>query len=307
MRRSTNIPDYAYVSLERPIWEEVTGHDKPQGITGIATLDLKVTSEYLFVGDGRQDYCDFHQEAYYRFFRSKGQLVVPGTTLKGAVRSIAEALSASCVSVRSWHDKRQLKGYPRCNVKKGARKIRICPACRIFGTTNYRGHVSFSDALPSGGIEPRIIKVAELWGPRRLIPKRKFYKSGQYTELEDQSPETNYRYIETVPKDSIFTFDLFFENAQESDLSLVFHSMGIGQDFELKIGGAKPRCLGNVSFSVKKIVVEDQLTGSKDEEPESFVSEMLKVKDLIRSERLEELTKKISSKTACVGGSSRWN
>lgn len=309
MRRSTDIPDYVYVNLERPKWEEVTGHDKPnpEYVTGVATFDMKVTSEYLFVGDGRQDYCEHFQEAYYRFFRSKDQLTIPGTTLKGAVRSVAEAISASCISVRSWRDNRILKGYSRCNVKKGAKKIKICPACRIFGTTNYRGHVSFSDALPNGNIEPKIIKVAELWGPRRLNPKRKFYKSGKYIELENQSPEKSYRYIEVVPKDSIFTFDLFFENAQESDLSLVFHSMGIGQDFEIKVGGAKPRCLGNVSFAAKRIMVMDQLTDIKDKDPASFISEMLKNKDLIRPERLEELTRNISSKTACIGGTSRWS
>lgn len=302
MRHSTDIPNYGYVNLERPKRRKVTGHDKPQGITGIATFDMKVTSEYLFVGDGRQDYCDQNQEAYHRFFRSKGQLAIPSSTLKGAVRSVAEAISDSCVGVRSWNDRRTLKEYPKCWVPPGTRSIKICSACQIFGTTGYKGHISFSDALPNGSIEPRIIKIAELWSPRRLIPKRKFYKSGQYAELEDQSPEENYRYIEAVPKDSIFTFDLLFENAQESDLSLVFHSMGISQNFEIKVGGAKPRCLGNVSFEARKIRVIEKLIDSKEKDPESFVSEMLRNKHLIILERLKELTENVSSETACTGG-----
>jgi CRISPR/Cas system CSM-associated protein Csm3 (group 7 of RAMP superfamily) len=309
MRRSTNISDYAYVSLEKPKWEVVIGHDKPNPkcVTGVATFDMEVTSEYLFVGDGRQGFCDHFQEAYHKFFRSKGQLTVPGTTLKGAVRSVAEAISASCVSVRSRHDNRKLKGYPRCSIRKDKKKIEICPTCRIFGMTNYRGHISFSDALPKGDFEPKIIKVAELWGPKRIVPKRKFYKNGQYRELKSQSPEMNYRYIEAVPKNSIFTFDLFFENAAKSDLSLVFHSMGIGQDFKIKIGGAKPRCLGNVSFAARRIRISEQLISIKDEDPASFIDEMLKNKDLIRSERLEELTRSISSKAACTGGLNQWN
>lgn len=307
MRRNSNIQDYVYVNLEKPKWDKVTGHDKPKGITGKAIFDMKVTSEYLFVGDGRQDYCEHFKEAYYTFFRSEEQLTVPGTTLKGAVRSIAEAISASCVSVRSRRDSRELRGYSRCDVKKGARNIRICPACRIFGTTNYRGHVSFSDALPNGNIGPEIVKIAELWRPRRLIQKRKFYRSGRYEELKDQSPEKYYRYIEAVPKGSIFTFDLFFENAQESDLSLIFHSMGIDQDFQIKVGGAKPRCFGDVSFVVREIEVTDQLIVRKVGSPEEFMNEKLAHKDLIRSERLEELTEKITSKEPCIGRPSRWN
>ena len=307
MRNNTNIQDYVYVSLERPTWDKVTGHDKPEGITGKATFDMEVTSEYLFVGDGRQDYCEHFKEAYYKFFRSKDQLTVPGTTLKGAVRSVAEAISASCVSVRSRRDNQKLRGYPPCNVKKGEKNIRICPACRIFGTTNYRGHISFSDASPNGNIEPEIIKIAELWRPRRLIPKRKFYRSGQYVELKDQSPEKYYRYIEAVPKASIFTFDLFFENAQESDLSLVFHSMGIGQGFKIKIGGAKPRCLGDVSFAVREIAVMDRLTVSRVGNPEEFINEKLAQKKLIKPEKLKELTRKITSEEPCIGRPSRWN
>ncbi len=309
MRECMGVPDYVYVDLVKPQRAPITGHDKFQGLTGIATFDMKVTSEYLFVGDGRQGYCDIYREAYYRFFRSKGQFVVPGTTLKGVVRSFAEAVSASCVSARSRRDRNvsELQRYPECKVKEDTRQIGLCPACRIFGTTGYRGHVSFSDALPNGDIIAQILKIAELWEPKRLIPKRKFYKSGQFVKLEDQSPEKNYRYIEAVPKNSVFTFDLFFENAREADLSLVWHSMGIGQGFEIKVGGAKPRCLGNVSFAVREIRIMEQLAIKRVENPEDFIHGILAHKDVINTKRLEELITKISSKDSCTGRSDRWN
>lgn len=320
MRRDIDIPNHVHVDLEKPVSCEVTGHKIPQGITGIATFEMKVESEYLFVGDGRQDYCDQYQEAYYTFFRSKGQLTVPGTSLKGAVRSVAEAISASCVSVRSNLDKEiiKLRGYSDCKEEKDG-KIELCPACRVFGAMGYRGHVSFSDALPNGDTDVRIVKIAELWEPKKLknlkksgklkytTPRRKFYKSGRYTELKNQKPEKSHRYIEVVPMDSVFTFNLIFENAQESDLSLVFHSMGIGQNFKTKIGGAKPRCLGNVSFAAKKIVEINHLTDIEEKDPENFISNAMRNRDLIRPERLEELAKKISSEAACIGGLGQWN
>lgn len=302
MKQSATIPDYVYVGLEKPKQELVVGHDGPQGMTGQAVFDMKVMSEYLFVGSGRQGFSDHYQEAYYTFFRSKDQITVPGTTLKGAVRSVAEAISLSCVSVRSEDDVEVLRGYPRCNVQKGARNIEICPACHIFGTTDYRGHVSFSDAIPNEDIEPRIIKIAELWEPQIIVPKRKFYRNGQYVKVEDQSPRKSYRYIEAIPKGSTLAFSLFFENVWESGLSLVFHSMGIGQDFDIKIGGAKPRCLGSVSFKVREISLVNQLAVSKIKDPESFVSDMLAHKDLIKTEKLEELARKISSGEPCTGG-----
>lgn len=296
-----------HVKLEKPKdkenEDEAPGYIEPKGSTGIATFNMKVTSEYLFVGDGCQDYSDQYEEAYHTFFRSKGQLTVPGSSLKGAVRCVAEAISASCVGVKSWNDRRKLgREYPKCKVPRGPKKVKICPACRIFGTTGYKGHITFSDALLNASIRPEIIKIAELWRPRKLILKRKFYKSGKYIELEDQSPEQNYRYIEVIPKNSIFTFNLFFENTDDFDLSLLFHAMGINQDFEIKVGGAKPRCLGNVSFELKKIKIIEKLIDSKEEDPESFVNKKLAKDKLIITDRLEELSRKISSKTTCTGG-----
>jgi CRISPR/Cas system CSM-associated protein Csm3 (group 7 of RAMP superfamily) len=301
MAYNSTVSDYVYVNLERPTREEVTGHDRPEGVTGIASFSMRVTSDYLFVGSGRQDYSDQYHEAYHTFFRSKGELVVPATTLKGAIRSVAEAISASCVTVRSWNDRRKLVKYSKCTVPRNAKKIRICPACRIFGTTGYKGHVSFSDALPEEGIEPKIVKIADLWRPRKHILMRKFYKTGKFMKVEDQSPVPNYRYIEAVPENSTFGFNLFFENALNSDLSLVFHSMGIDQDFEIKVGGAKPRCLGSVSFEIKKVRLIENLVGSVEKDPRSFIIQVLAEKELIKSERVRELSR-TSSRTACTGG-----
>jgi len=55
--------------------------------------------------------------------------VLPGSSLKGAVRSFVEALSPSCVPIVSSSVRSALpRGLMRCTSVKS-----LCPACRLFG------------------------------------------------------------------------------------------------------------------------------------------------------------------------------
>jgi CRISPR/Cas system CSM-associated protein Csm3 (group 7 of RAMP superfamily) len=96
-----------------------------------------------------------------------GQPVVPGTSLKGAMRSIYEAITHSCV----WNGQTaykenpeklpralQPRGYPRDVIVRIERPppslaarcdpkaLALCPACGLFGALGYRGRVGFQDA-----------------------------------------------------------------------------------------------------------------------------------------------------------------
>jgi hypothetical protein len=50
------------------------------------------------------------------------------------------------------------------------------------GTTGYRGRVHFSDFLPESDVRPEIIKIGELWEPRRYDPtQRRFYERKRFS------------------------------------------------------------------------------------------------------------------------------
>jgi CRISPR/Cas system CSM-associated protein Csm3 (group 7 of RAMP superfamily) len=209
-----------------------------------------------------------NEPAVYTFSRRDGQLIIPSTSIKGAVRSVFEALSNSCVSQVARKDKRPPKGHHSCReVKKGQEdRTHLCPACRLFGTTGYRGRVHFSDAVPVGQIEATRIKIADLWPPRQA-KGRKFYQSKAF-HLPDMRPEKNHRFLEVVPQEAKFQTTLFFENLSASEVGVLLRALGLGphprkQDsivyaFPIKMGGAKPRCLGSVRFRPAGLFLVDR-------------------------------------------------
>jgi hypothetical protein len=120
----------------------------------------------------------------------------------------------------------------------------------------------FADAVLLAQIRPQIVKIADLWPPRQG-KKRKFYEAKTFRELENQRPERNHRFLEAIPQKTRFTTTLFFENADVAEMGLMLRALGIDRHpaqlenidyiFPVKIGGAKPRCLGAVRFYPQQV------------------------------------------------------
>lgn len=167
--------------------------------------------------------------------------------MKGSIRSILEAVSDACVSQVGPGEKPLVGKRGACRYEH---KGQLCVACRVFGTTGYRGRVSFADARPVGKIGAEIVKIADLWRPRRAVAGRRFYWPGEAAARADDRPERGHRLLEVVPRGSRFGGAMAFENLAKAELSLLIHAMGLapGQEFSPKIGGAKPRCFGAVTF-----------------------------------------------------------
>jgi len=253
---------FYWIPLKTPPRKETpTFHDSFQHLSGRMELETEVLSDYLYVGSGAI-LLDSQKGAYYAFSRRSDQLVIPGTGIKGPVRSIVEAISNSCVSQigrrgekRKWKTCADFQPAPETGAQ-------LCPACRLFGTTGYRGRVSFTDAVPAGLVQSKIVKIADLWPPHPS-ERRKFYEAKAFREPENQKPERNHRFLEAVPKGAGFATTLFFENADVAEMGLMLRALGLDRHpeqpenvvyaFPVKIGGAKPRCLGAVRFHPKRI------------------------------------------------------
>jgi CRISPR/Cas system CSM-associated protein Csm3 (group 7 of RAMP superfamily) len=190
---------------------------------------------------------------WYTFYRRNDKLCIPGTSIKGAIRAIVEAISNSCVS-----QYRRSEGKSVPQTHEPCRNTRqLCPACRLFGVTGFRGRVHFADALPEGEVRHQVVKIGELWEPRR-DQGRKFYEVKQVPTLSDQRPQQNFRFVEALPKGTRFQTTLHFENLTEGELGLLAYALGwqpkegkLDRAFPPKLGGAKPRCFGAVEFQLK--------------------------------------------------------
>lgn len=226
-------------------------HEKISDLIGKIELQMEVVSDYLFVGSGGYDFRESDKLVYYTFFRSNGNITIPGTSIKGAVRSVAEAVSNSCVS-QTGKRERPPDTHGKCEFNLEENRTNLCPSCKIFGTTGYSGRVNFSDA-PTGKKELEIVKIGELFPPRITQQKRKFYQNKQFNPVGNLKLKPNYRFVEAMKNGSVFKTSLNFQNLKEEELSLLLYSMGINQDYRIKIGGAKPRCFGTVKLQPVEI------------------------------------------------------
>ncbi|HXG41393.1 MAG TPA: RAMP superfamily CRISPR-associated protein [Dehalococcoidia bacterium] len=298
-RSATPKPFFFLPLKKQPRKSEPPHHDRFIGYTGRLELSLEVISDYLYVGSGQIELANIagREQAYYSFVRRSGEPIIPGSAVKGAVRSVVEAISNSCVK-QSMHSEQIPRQHSPC------REISfLCPACRIFGTTDHRGRVHFSDAVPAGQVGTEVIKVADLWPPRRS-QGRKFYSSGPFRRL-DLTPAKNFRFIEAVPKGSTFSLALHFENMQVDELGLLLRALGFERTpddpprllraFPLKLGGAKPRCLGAAQFTPHRLIlisggpniIDDLIAGGRAMPAEETLTKWLADSTLVDGEAWE--------------------
>jgi CRISPR/Cas system CSM-associated protein Csm3 (group 7 of RAMP superfamily) len=266
MPRNPNAEPKPFVLIEipsrAPERKPATTHEKFAGLTGRLELTFTVVSEYLFVGSGAYGFDPNARgdrpDVWYTFYRCNGQICVPGTSIKGAIRAIVETISNSCVSQRHPRERISSPHHQPCRFQN--EKSPLCPACRLFGAigrTGYRGRVHFSDFLPNGEVRSQIVKIGELWEPKRYdSTKRRFYESKSFQPTGDSRPQSGFRFVEAVRKETKFQGILMFENLGEAELGLLFHALGWAVEgerviiaFAPKIGGAKPRCFGSVQFN----------------------------------------------------------
>jgi len=263
----------------KPMTQKFLDHDRFTGWNGRLELEIEVISQYLYLGSGNFIIFNLRdrEHACYAFTRRNGQLIIPGTSIKGAVRSVVEAISNSCIG-QSASKERVTSSHERDKCCPDV--DHLCTACRLFGTPEYSGRACFSDAVPAGRIELMQIKVADLWPPHQSR-ERKFYQSKSFQQ-QDMQPQKSHRFLEVVPKGARFITTLSFENATSAEMGILSRAIGFdrsSQDptkvvcaFPIKMGGAKSRCLGSVHFHPKKLCLLPQ---EPREHPKNYFSALL--------------------------------
>ncbi|MCK6622767.1 MAG: hypothetical protein HUU32_16945 [Calditrichaceae bacterium] len=163
---------YAFVPLGPAApRKKINTHDKFTGFSGALTCQLKTLTHFFIAGIQERAERQQHQELI--LLREGGKPVIPGSSLKGAIRHLAEAISGSCLALPNTprmrakrgdrleyydYQKRSRDSYPLpdgfspCGLEEPAdpEKQAACPACRIFGYLSRDvislGNVSFETA-----------------------------------------------------------------------------------------------------------------------------------------------------------------
>lgn len=217
-----------------PIRSKPPGHDRWRGdYTGVLDCTLTILTP-LHVGSGLFRLAN--GEVVKEAVRQGEQLIIPGSSLKGVFRSIAEAISRSCVSKTKQNI---LPSYRECHDVEN-----LCVCCRLFGGLGYLGRVRFSDATLSTEGNSVVHNVPTLWRPRRSREGRKFYRHGQ--------PQRGKEPFEVLPKHTQFHFDVNVESLTKSEMCLLLTAMGVTGGLKPKLGGGKPRCLGSGQVTLQQ-------------------------------------------------------
>lgn len=254
-----------------PIRDEITRrapatHERFIGKSGTIHCTLENLT-LLFLGNQNQ------------FPKSKGRAVIPGSSLKGVLRSLAETVGGGCFVTnpkgqgdhyRSLPDK-----YKACD---NAQKL--CITCRLFGMMErgagarmHMGQVGISDALLPEGQHPQVQPVEILlMGPKPrhasfyLTPAtampdyraRKFYFH-QPRGIENVTPipqgvrramAGDIKTISALRSGHVFSFAVDFYNLSEEELQLLVYVLALEERVEVDVGPERTHLHGPLRHKI---------------------------------------------------------
>ena len=199
--------------------------------------------------------------------------LIPGSSLKGVIRSVAEALSGSCLTLpgesTSYYDRDKRRnyyyempeGFERCRPKE------LCPACRIFGGMKagdpFLGKTGISDAVAEGKPEVEWLTLEALMQPKprhrvwygdplqsRVMRGRKFYYHRPASPQRAVRPNPYNKTVEAVKPGSAFGFSVDYTNLTDDELALLIFALVLEPEMCHKIGMGKPVGLGSAKIEM---------------------------------------------------------
>jgi CRISPR/Cas system CSM-associated protein Csm3 (group 7 of RAMP superfamily)/uncharacterized protein YqgQ len=210
------------------------------------------------------------------------QLVLQGSSLKGCLRSVYEAITNSTLAVIThsvWDKKNKKKiqyshKYPdfrkplSVNLKKSGEN-RLCPAGRVFGALNYQGLIEFSDArcnamkMSDGFI--RSLHSPSLQAPNYYnnvdkVKGRKFYYN--MVRLLDKKEQGDGFDVQQAGRAYQFETVIYYKNLLPEELGILFLILGQDQKtpIALKVGAGKPIGMGTMTATVTAIKQADNIS-----------------------------------------------
>ncbi|MBN2533495.1 MAG: CRISPR-associated RAMP protein [Spirochaetales bacterium] len=210
---------------------------------------------------------------------NKKIFLIPASSLKGMIRSVAEAVGNGCYS--QFTDSHGLwetlppEFRPCYNIHK------LCIGCRLFGFTSskkdnrninskkqekvYKGNVFFSDARQPASLKPdfethriRSIGTPRPWCSRLYlsdehhIAGRKFYY--HHKNIIRHPKGIRSELCRTIKPDSVFKFHVDFTNVHKKDFQVLLYSLVLENGMWHKIGCGKADGFGSIKIECEEIM-----------------------------------------------------
>ncbi|SDL41941.1 CRISPR type III-A/MTUBE-associated RAMP protein Csm5 [Clostridium cochlearium] len=246
-------------------------------------IDLKITAlTPIHVSSGSFDTID-NKKIYKSFVKSNNKVLIPGTSLKGCIRNICEAISHSCLE-------KLAKNIDISKVKDKKEKSRWekCIICDMFGTMGQKSKIQFSD-FKEEKVNLEIISLPQAYSPN---PKKEKYfnERGNYKGYKFYRHGINGIQIkgdipyEFVMDKSTFIGDIVYRNLSEEQLELLCFSLGLNGDIQPKIGYGKDFLYGSIKIETKDKKYIEKANNYKNIKDENIKSNIDKLTEILSYE-----------------------
>jgi|GEM_PF-6884220 len=241
-------------------------------ISGTIELCIKAVTE-IHIGTG--GFTEYDGRLVKDVVRTNGIPVIPGSSIKGPIRQIHEAVFQGG---DPWQEE----------VKRGnVSHAQLSLSAALFGALGYQGRLAFEDAVPiptDGDAEIVQICLSAQYEPR-LSEGRRFYgKMPQEAQQEPRIPAL------AIPRGTILLTYLHFDEVTKMELGTILRCMGLADSFkvrdgfQVRLGGGKYDGFGLAKFSPGKFklmskTLDDgliQYWHENDEETRAFCGQLLK-------------------------------
>ena len=222
--------------------------DSKKVFSGYIEIEL-ITVDKLFIGSGMSHFDGVNIPA--STLQENGKLIIPGSSLKGAVRHISRAVSPSCIPDAKENEIRN--GY-----FKKCRLDDCCIVCDMFGMMYKASKLRFTDLISENGKTVKI-KVPTQFEPKKNNDKykedRKFigYKF-YYTDCEERNAPKR-ESIEAIVENTSFTGKIFFNKLYKEELQLLMFALSFSEAFSIKLGKYKADGFGTVFMNYNKFIL----------------------------------------------------
>jgi len=284
--------DFARIDWDRPperhkpVWHHQLVKQGTPLYSGSLEVDIYAETP-LFIHDPRS--AEAHaREAALSMKNALGEYIIPGSSLKGMLRSIVETLSNSCLTL--FHGEYKGEHGERINYTSRVpddfqhctSNAHLCLTCRTFGMLKgkqvFLGKVNIGDArvYPEQAITYEPMYTAVLVEPKprheafyldeakRYIAGRKFYfhHSPDLEPLSERGPRVMggkpaNRHIQPLDRDSRFSFRIDFTSLEPDEFGALIQAIILEEGMRHKIGYGKPLGLGSIELRPTRLTLLD--------------------------------------------------
>lgn len=274
--------DFVYFP-ENPDTNYLRNIEERQGeFSGSITLEMTAVDN-IYLGSGFIDYNE-KSGLIGNTVEELNKAIIPGSSVKGAVRHVARAISDGCILQSEKKGDLNLKSKQNqfCDpMSKNEKDFHVCIVCDMFGAMGLKSKLSFSDFTADK------YEVIKCQVPLQFSPniKAPFYLDDElhkgykfyFTDCEKRESD-KLETITAIKKGAVFTGKIRFEYLDENELTLFLHSLGIGGEFfSHKIGGYKADGFGTVNFKCVNFELNGNVTSPAEAEKyaKAYVDECL--------------------------------